>query len=94
MKDFIVTFGPNGARIVKGINPADWVNHPNCLVNPDLSKVRGIPPHLWRIDGAQVVAGANTTPPSLVPAGARAHWTFWAKVAALSLLVSCIVRFL
>lgn len=59
MKDFIVTFGSNGARIVKGINPADWVGHPNVAVNPDLSKVQGIPPEKWKLVGSEVQPSEN-----------------------------------
>ena len=48
MKNRVVLFNKYGARIL--INPHDIAELrklPNCIVNPDLSRVRGLPPHMW-----------------------------------------------
>lgn len=45
MKDYFVVFTENNARIYKGVPE---VLSDNVLVNPDRTKVRGIPPHFWK----------------------------------------------
>jgi hypothetical protein len=55
MKDFIVVFSDRGARIIKGVNAADWQGVAGVAVNPDLGAVKGIPPHHWRLVDSKVV---------------------------------------
>lgn len=52
MKDFFVVFTSNNARIYKGI-PKQVTD--NILVNPDLTKVKIIPPHLWKRVGDEIL---------------------------------------
>lgn len=50
VKNFVVLFMDYNARII--VNPKDIEEYrklPNALVNPDLSRVKGVPPHLWRL---------------------------------------------
>lgn len=55
---FIVIFTPTNARVVK--NPTDeeydfisaW---PNAIIDPDMSRVDGVPPHFWKLDRGYVV---------------------------------------
>lgn len=58
-KDFIVVFSEKGARIMKGINPKDWEGVPNVLVNPDLTKVKGIPMRLWKMSAEGITKDPN-----------------------------------
>ena len=51
MNDFFVIFTENNARIYKG-KPER--SSENILVNPDLSRVKGIPPHLWKRVGNEI----------------------------------------
>lgn len=50
----IVVFTPNNARIYYG-SPDDFLGHPSFAVDPDLSKVRGLPPHCWKLVGGEIV---------------------------------------
>jgi hypothetical protein len=54
-KDRVVLFTPNNARILKGPDAAPFKGHPDALVNPDMSKVYGIPPHHWKRRGSEIV---------------------------------------
>lgn len=50
VKNFVVLFIDYNARII--VNPKDLEEYrklPNAVVNPDLSRVKGVPPHLWRL---------------------------------------------
>lgn len=52
MKNKVVIFSKYGARIL--INPPDFEElklNKNCIVNPDLSQVKGLPPHMWEKKG-------------------------------------------
>jgi len=59
VKTVMVLFGNNGARV--------YINPPNAgdlaikgaLTNPDLSAVRRIPPHCWKLKGKKVVADSD-----------------------------------
>lgn len=50
MNDVIVRFKADGCflRIVKG-SAKDWEGKPNVFINPDLSLIRAIPPHKWKM---------------------------------------------
>ena len=54
MKQFAVVFTENNARTIKGdidsIDPSHVV-----ILNPDLSKVRRIPPHFWMLENGEIV---------------------------------------
>jgi hypothetical protein len=58
MKEFLVIFDDTGAWIEK--NPDEISKHkgkPNSILNPDLSQVKGLPPHAWNlVDGLIVPA--------------------------------------
>lgn len=50
VKNFVVLFLDYNARII--VNPQNLEEYrklPNAVVNPDLSRVQGVPPHLWRL---------------------------------------------
>jgi len=49
----------NGARIIKTLDPEQYLNRSDCIVDPDLSGVKGIPPHLWKKCGGKVVPVKN-----------------------------------
>lgn len=49
MKPFVVIFSKNTARIVKGIDVNEYRGRADCLINPDLTAVHGLPPHCWCI---------------------------------------------
>lgn len=42
-------FTTNNCRVVKGVDPNHFSGWKNVVVNPDLSKVRGLPPHHWKL---------------------------------------------
>lgn len=50
MKTFYVTFDKDGGWVSKGMPPSE----PH-LVNPDLSRVRGVPPELWQLVNGHIV---------------------------------------
>ena len=92
MKHFIVTFGDNGARITKGITPSDWRGKANVLINPDLSAVKGVPPHMWRLVDGKVVSMESKV--SKIFNKIPHHWVFWLKVIGISFLTQLLVRHL
>lgn len=56
MKTVWVVFTRNNARLI--VNPASesvFEGNPNAFKNPDLSSVQGVPPHQWKLEGAQIV---------------------------------------
>lgn len=42
----VAVFTANNCRLIKG-TAESWKNNPNAVVNPDLSEVKGLPPHFW-----------------------------------------------
>ena len=52
MKTQLVIFTSNNARILVGHNPAEY---PHALVNPDLSLVKRVPTHFWKLAGGKIV---------------------------------------
>lgn len=55
----VVIFTKTNARIL--INPDneffdELLTWPNAIVNPDLSRVEGVPPHLWKLEKGLVVS--------------------------------------
>jgi hypothetical protein len=55
MSDKIVVFTTNNARILYVENTKDYEGLENVLINPDLTLVRGIPPHFWKIQNDVIV---------------------------------------
>ena len=55
MKDRIVVFTKNNARVLVGQDLPKRI-HPKAkyVVNPDLSKVKGVPLHYWKLDGESI----------------------------------------
>lgn len=54
-KNKIVIFTPIGARIITAADPKPYMGQKNILINPDLSKVKGVPPQFWVRQGGRVV---------------------------------------
>ena len=55
MRNIVVVFTENNARIIT--EPEDlsiYSSMPNALINPDLSSVVRVPPHLWKIDNGKI----------------------------------------
>jgi hypothetical protein len=91
-KPFIVIFSDRGARKVKGINPDDWQGVPNVLVNPDLSKVSGVPPHLWAlVDGKVEQSSQENVSQTVFVEKFTRSYVFYIKVALLSAGVSALI---
>lgn len=59
MKNKVVLFDKAIPRILVGINPLDYKNNPVAAINPDLSKLLGIPPHYWKLENGQIVEKSN-----------------------------------
>jgi hypothetical protein len=57
MKVYYVTFDKDGGWVTKGQPPMEA-----HLVNPDLSKVRGLPPESWRLVDGQVCPAQGEAP--------------------------------
>lgn len=55
MKNKVILFTNNNARLIRTNELSTWEKDPRALINPDLSKVKGIPPHFWKRDGGQIV---------------------------------------
>jgi hypothetical protein len=53
--EFIVVFTKDNARIIMGGGMGAVSSGDQVVSNPDLSAVRGIPPHLWKLQSGQVV---------------------------------------
>lgn len=54
-KEFIVVFTNNNARIIVGGGMGVVGSSDRVVSNPDLSAVRGIPPHLWKLEDGRVI---------------------------------------
>lgn len=54
-KNRVVIFSNGIPRILTGINPSDYLGVSNVVINPDLSKLIGIPPHHWKLSDGQIV---------------------------------------
>jgi hypothetical protein len=59
MKNKVVLFHENGARIITTDDVSHFQGMKNCVINPDLSEVAGIPPHCWRLQDTRVVGAAE-----------------------------------
>jgi hypothetical protein len=45
----VVVFTSNNARIVKTQDSEFYRSQPNCVIDPDLTLVRGVAPHYWKL---------------------------------------------
>lgn len=53
-KKTVVVFNKYGARIL--VNPGDaYDNVKDSIINPDLTEVKGLPPHYWKLVDGKVV---------------------------------------
>jgi hypothetical protein len=56
MKPYLIVFTENNARIVKDPDAIEALKgKPNSYFKPDLSRVKGIPPHLWSVLDGEIV---------------------------------------
>lgn len=51
----VVVFTENNARIITVSDASKYSEWPNAVIDPDLSKVRKIPPHHWKLYRGQVL---------------------------------------
>ena len=59
MDNVAIIFSKDGIRICHGINPEDYKDRTDVLINPKIP--RGIPPHLWQKIGNEIkVIGQDT----------------------------------
>lgn len=87
MKHTIVVFGEHGARIKRVVDTTPYQGNANALIDPDLSTVRGVPPHEWAIRDGKLARAE-----SRVMKSSRIAWQFWLKVAAISGAISLLSR--
>lgn len=53
-KQIVVVFNKYGARIL--VNPGDaYDNSQDTIINPDLTEVKGLPPHYWKLVDGKVL---------------------------------------
>jgi hypothetical protein len=77
-KQIVVVKSGVGCRILVNPDPGSYENDTHCI-NPDLRKVRGVPPEQWSIVDGTVLA----TVPSRVPATKYANEdALWAAIDA------------
>lgn len=50
MKNQVVLFTKNNARIIKTDDFSPYLGNASARINPDLSQVKRIPPHFWKIN--------------------------------------------
>lgn len=53
----ILIYDQDSGKVVRYLPSAhtpDYKDVPNCLINPDLGQVNGIPPHMWRVQDGMV----------------------------------------
>lgn len=51
----VVVFTSNNARILTVEDTSQYEKWPNAVINPDMSKVRNLPPHYWRLHKGQIL---------------------------------------
>jgi hypothetical protein len=103
MDNVAVLFKDDGSvRILHGVDPSHFQGMTNVAINPDLTAVSGIPPHLWKLANTNVVpkaAGEGAVPvPAVIEhtltVAKSFYYTQAAIVAGVSLAVSLLVKFL
>lgn len=58
-KHKVVLFLEDNARIITTQDPKKYENVPYCLIDPDLTAVKGHPPHYWRLVDGKVIPITN-----------------------------------
>ena len=53
MRD-IVIFTSNNARILRVSDVTPYLHRSDCVIDPDLYSMRGIPPHLWILENGKI----------------------------------------
>lgn len=99
MKHHVVLFSPTGAKVITTPDVAKYIGAPNVAIDPDLTAVKGLPPHRWALQEGRVVETSATeinSPPIVIsPAPAP---VFSAKqistIIGITLLVQILVHFL
>lgn len=52
----VAVFTTNTVRLLTNPpNLSDMAKWPNAVVDPDLSRINGLPPHFWRLDEGDIV---------------------------------------
>lgn len=69
MKRTVVIFSEHNARVLRGVEDGEWDSSLPHLVNPDITPVRGAPPHLWCIEDGKLAV----LPPKRLKERVR-HW--------------------
>ncbi len=52
----VVVFTLNNARILAVADASEYAGRENCVIDPDLSHLRGVPPHHWRLAEGKIYA--------------------------------------
>jgi hypothetical protein len=60
MKSKVVIFSNNTVRVITTQNPEEYADNPEAIINPDLTAIRGIPPHKWTLVNGKIVASWNS----------------------------------
>lgn len=55
MKTRVVQFTENNARILVVQDATPYEGLANTAINPDLTGVAGVPPHLWKLENGRVM---------------------------------------
>lgn len=62
----VVVFNQDGARILKNPkNYAELALRPDVLIDPDMTSVKHVPPHLWCIKDGKLAVKADDSTPSV-----------------------------
>lgn len=76
----MVVFSDSNARVIYGIAKDALVGAKNIVTNPDLSAVKGLPPHYWKLSDGKVVSMSDDEKrardllhASISPAASDAH---------------------
>lgn len=51
----VVVFLPHNARVEKVGDPTSYLHYQDVLIDPDLTSVKDLPPHFWKLDNGHVV---------------------------------------
>ena len=65
MKQYVVIFTADNARVLKGVRVEDYRGRPDVLINPELPA--GIPPHQWKIVDGKIGVKAAHTEKNVIP---------------------------
>ena len=58
-KDKVVVFTRNNARIYTNVDYKAFENDKNAFLNPDLSSVKGVAPHFWKVNSENRIVGMD-----------------------------------